>query len=291
MSGGPTFTLPAEVTPFERGYLLSLNRRALFIFAIHLPFLVAVASATQTGAGLAAALWALVAAGPLVASLTLSNPRRVSEVHGIASMLMGGLLVHFGQGPMQIEMHFYFFVALAVLIVFGNPRVVLLASLTVVVHHLVLYLLLPASVFNHEASLWTIAVHTLFIGVEAVGASFVARAFFDNVIGLEHIVEVRTRELDQRNADLRVVLDTVAQGLLTCALDGRVSAEVSRPRPEPLAARARTCPSGTTSGATAPPSGTPCAMDGRCSRTASSTGTRCSPSSRPRSSTVAAPTT
>ena len=30
-------------------------------------------------------------------------------------MLMGGLLVHFGQGPVQIEMHFYFFVLLALL--------------------------------------------------------------------------------------------------------------------------------------------------------------------------------
>jgi hypothetical protein len=54
-------------------------------------------------------------------------------------MLMGGLLVHFGQGPVQIEMHFYFFALLSMLCMFANPMVNLAAALTVTVHHLIVW--------------------------------------------------------------------------------------------------------------------------------------------------------
>jgi len=59
---------------------------------------------------------------------TLSNPRYVSIAIGIALMGQGGLLVHIGQGPVQIEMHFYFFAVLAMLAVFGNPMVIVAAA-------------------------------------------------------------------------------------------------------------------------------------------------------------------
>ena len=66
-------------------------------------------------------------------------------------------LVHVGQGPVQIEMHFYFFALLAMLAVYGNPLVILVAAVTVALHHLVLWALLPASVFNYDAPIWVVA--------------------------------------------------------------------------------------------------------------------------------------
>src|SRR6185503_1752342 len=57
-----------------------------------------------------------------------------------------------------------------------------------------------------------------------IAAIFVARSFFDNVIGLEKIVAVRTAELDQRTRDMALVLDNVDQGLLTLSADGVMSA-------------------------------------------------------------------
>lgn len=44
---------------------------------------------------------------------------------------------------------------------------------------------------------------------------------------LEHLVQERTAELDQRSADMRLVLDNVSQGFLTVGLDGRMSRERS----------------------------------------------------------------
>ena len=58
-------------------------------------------------------------------------------------------------------------------------------------------------------------MHAAFVVLESVAGCFIARSFFDNVIGLEKIVQARTAELDARNRDMRLVLDHVAQGFLT----------------------------------------------------------------------------
>ncbi len=87
-----------------------------------------------------------------------ANADLISTVLGVAGVFFGGLLVHFGQGPMQIEMHFYFFVLLALLAVFGNPLSVVVAAVTVAVHHAVMWAVFVRGVFNYDASIWTVAV-------------------------------------------------------------------------------------------------------------------------------------
>ena len=212
--------LPPEISDFERQYLARVNRIALVFFACHLPFFVFVALLAGTSVVQTLILTPLVLFGPFVAYRTVSNPRHLSVLFGFTAMCMGGLLVHFGKGPMQIEMHFYFFTLIALLAVFGNPIVVVTAAVTVALHHLVLFLILPGSVFNYRASIWAVGVHAAFVVLESVAACFVARSFFDNVIGLEKIVKKRTD-------DLRLVLDNVGQGFLTINLDGSLSAERS----------------------------------------------------------------
>ena len=101
--------LPPEISRFERSYLQRVNRVALVFFALHVPVFALVAWANHTGPALAALLTSIVVLGPAAGEYTLTNPRSVSMIHGVSAMFMGGLLVHFGQGPVQIEMHFYFF--------------------------------------------------------------------------------------------------------------------------------------------------------------------------------------
>jgi two-component system chemotaxis sensor kinase CheA len=219
--------LPAEMTDFEHAYVSRMNKVGLGFFWANLPVFAIVAYFNDTGPVFAMALTLLVLAGPTVALLTLANPRTVSLFIGFAAMCMGGLLVHFGQGPLQIEMHFYFFSLLAVLAMYANPTVILVAAVTVTLHHTVIYLLIPTSVFNYEASIWVVAVHAAFVVVESVAACFISRSFFDNVIGLDKIVQARTAALDARNQDMRLVLDHVNQGLVTLDAEGRVSRERS----------------------------------------------------------------
>jgi two-component system, chemotaxis family, sensor kinase CheA len=219
--------LPAEISAFERQYLARMNRIALLVFFCHIPVFVGVAALAGTSPIRAALLTLLALIGPAVAYKTLPNPRHLSVVFGFTAMCMGGILVHVGQGSMQIEMHFYFFVLIALLAVFANPLAIVAAAVTVALHHLTLYFLLPRSVFNYDASLWAVVVHVAFVVIESIAACFVARSFFDNVIGLEKIIRNRTDALSDRNRDMRLVLDNVGQGFLTIDPDGVVSAERS----------------------------------------------------------------
>lgn len=220
--------LPSSISQFERDYLARMNRVALGFFLLHPPVFALIAFFNGTGALAALAYTLGVLVGPVVAMRSLSNPRHVSIVMGVSAMLMGGLLVHFGQGPMQIEMHFYFFVLLALEVVFANPAVVVASAVTAALHHVLLFFLLPRSIFNYDATIWTVAVHALFVVLESTAACFVARSFFDDVIGLDELVKERTRELDARNEDLQLVLDHVEQGLVTIDLSGHVRGARSR---------------------------------------------------------------
>jgi HPt (histidine-containing phosphotransfer) domain-containing protein/two-component sensor histidine kinase len=219
--------LPREISDFERSYLHRMNRIALLFFYLHVPAFVGVAALAGTSMLQAAILTPVVLVGPTIVYFWIKNPRALAVGYGFTAMVMGGLLVHFGQGPMQIEMHFYFFVLIALLAVFGNPAAIMTAAVTVALHHLAVWLLLPSSVFNYEASIWAVVVHAAFVVLESVAAIFVARSFFDNVIGLERIVATRTTQLDQRTRDMALVLENVGQGFVTIGADGVMSAERS----------------------------------------------------------------
>jgi two-component system chemotaxis sensor kinase CheA len=214
--------LPPVISAYERRYLARMNRIALVFFLLHPPVLALVAWANDMSVWRALAYSGVVLVGPGLAHVHLDNPRWISVVHGVTSMLMGGLLVHFGQGPMQIEMHFYFFVLLALQAMFANPTVIVASALTAAIHHLVLFYVLPSSVFNYDATLLTVLVHALFVVLESAAACFVARSFFDDVIGLDALVQTRTAELDSKNRDLQLVLDNVEQGFVMIDVEGRV---------------------------------------------------------------------
>jgi two-component system chemotaxis sensor kinase CheA len=220
--------LPPEITPFEQRFLARLNKVALVFFYLHIPLLMAVAWAAGTGPLSALVLSLVVMAGPTLAWRTIRNPRSLSVVYGITAMLMGGLLVHFGQGPVQIEMHFYFFALLAMLCMFANPMVNLSAAVTVTLHHLIVWWLLPRSVFNYDAQWWVVVVHAAFVVLETVAACYISRQFFDNVIGLERIVDARTATIRENQRDMQLILNNLEEGLVTINFDGRMSSETSR---------------------------------------------------------------
>lgn len=220
--------LPKTVSAFENSYLERMNKIAMGFFYAHLPIFLLVAWLNDTDPLLTAILTTAVLLVPALGSRAFTSQRTKSLLFGFTSMCMGGILVHIGQGPVQIEMHFYFFSVLAMLALFANPMTILVAAVTVALHHLVLWYLVPASVFNYAAPLWVVLVHAGFVVLETFAACFIARNFFDNVIGLEKKVEERTVEIRRRNRDMRLVLDNVQQGLVTIDRTGALSAEHSR---------------------------------------------------------------
>ena len=220
--------LPPTVSAFEASYLRRINRIAQVFFCTHLPIFVLLAWVNDTDPLFAAVLTLAVLVPSLFAHRVFGAERTRSLVHGFTAMCLGGVLVHIGQGPVQIEMHFYFFSVLAMLAMFANPMVIIVAAVTVSLHHLALWFVVPDSVFNYDAPLWVVLVHALFVVLETVAACFIARTFFDNVIGLEKKVEERTVEIRRRNRDMRLVLDSVREGLVMVDAAGRLSGEHSR---------------------------------------------------------------
>lgn len=204
--------LPREVTPFEAAYRERWNRVGFLFFCAHVPVMAFVALLSNTSVLRAILYTAALLIGPAIAMKTFDNPRRVSMVLGFVAMCMGGLLVHFGQGPMQIEMHFYFFVLIALLVVFADPLVIIAAAVTVAAHHATLYFLMPDSVFNYDATIWAVVVHAIFVVLESLAAIFVARSFFDSV----------TQEVKRAHDGMKLVLDHVDQGFLTADPSGRI---------------------------------------------------------------------
>src|SRR6185312_5939982 len=95
--------LPPEVSDFERQYLARIHRIGLVFFWAHVPVFVGVAALAGTGPLSALLLSVLVLSGPTLAHFTLkTRPRWLSLIYGVTAMAMGGLLVHLGQGPVQI---------------------------------------------------------------------------------------------------------------------------------------------------------------------------------------------
>ena len=155
--------LPSHESSFERSYTGKLNRIAGRVLILHLPLLAIVAYLNDTGPILVGVLSLAVAAGPMLAASCSFSNRTTAIVMGMAFAFMGGILVHAGQGPAQIEMHFYFFVALALLTLYANPMVVIATAGAISAHHAAIWFLAPSSLFNYDAPFWIVLLHAAFV--------------------------------------------------------------------------------------------------------------------------------
>jgi signal transduction histidine kinase/PAS domain-containing protein len=206
------FLLPKETTEVELRHVVKINKVALLVCWLHLPLFLVVAWLCNTSMLQALGFGVFLALGPTLGTYVIRNPRNLSLLFGCTAMALGALLVHLGQGPVQIEMHFHFFASLALLTVWGNPTIIWVAAVTVALHHAGFWLFFPKSVFNYDAQLWVVAVHAAFVVVESIAAAFIARNFYDNVIGLDKIVQARTK-------DIRNILDNVTFGMFIADRD------------------------------------------------------------------------
>jgi two-component system sensor histidine kinase/response regulator len=112
---------------------------------------------------------------PALAAILLAGVYHLSWWrHGIAPVtrylsavaLMGqpALLVYLLAGhDWQMDMHMYFFATLALTMAWCDWRVILMAAITIAVHHLLLDLVLPWSVFPRGADLPRVGLHALIV--------------------------------------------------------------------------------------------------------------------------------
>ncbi|WP_144185517.1 methyl-accepting chemotaxis protein [Elioraea rosea] len=93
----------------------------------------------------------------------------------VSAVAMPALLVaEFAGHPWQIDMHMAFFAMLAILAVYADWRVILLASAVTAVHHLALNFLVPALVFPGGADFGRVVVHAVIVVAETGALIWIA---------------------------------------------------------------------------------------------------------------------
>ena len=176
------------------------NRAILTILWMHVPALLVVG--VSTGHDLSHSLLEVSVVGLLAAGASLRSLGRTRRAVLTTLGLVGssGILVHFSEG--LIEMHFHFFVMVAVVTLYQAWMPFLVAIAFVVLHHGTFGVLAASSVYNHEAAIanpWRWAfVHGLFIaGASAAGLT----AWKLNEIGTRGEREAR-EALERSNSEL-----------------------------------------------------------------------------------------
>jgi two-component system sensor histidine kinase/response regulator len=128
-----------------------------------------------------------------------------------AVVLMGepALLVYMLAGnPWQIDMHMYFFAALALLIAWCDWWTIALASVAILLHHLTLDLVFPLAVFPNDAEIGRVFFHAAVVALEGATLIWLSNRLIESFRrveqmgdeirrhndSLEEIVAARTQE-------------------------------------------------------------------------------------------------
>ena len=152
------------------GKYVEIDQWGLFINMVSIVLLPLVAGVSLVlGEPMAAP--ALVVTG-LAASATLvrlvyGSSLTTHTTIAVALVGMPSLLVFLFEGyAWQIDLHMYFFAALAITAAYADWRVILAAATTIALHHLVLNFLLPAAVFPGGADLGRVVLHAVIVVLE-----------------------------------------------------------------------------------------------------------------------------
>ncbi|USG60932.1 methyl-accepting chemotaxis protein [Sneathiella marina] len=110
---------------------------------------------------------AIFAALPTAAWLMAKREALFRYLAAVSYMVQVSLLVYaFAGHPWQIDVHMYFFAALAIIAALCDWKAILIAAATVATHHLVLNFVYPAAVFPSGADFWRVVLHATVVILE-----------------------------------------------------------------------------------------------------------------------------
>jgi methyl-accepting chemotaxis protein len=166
----------------------------------HVPVIAAVGLLNGTSA-MAGTLASMAAAGAATAAWLHDREGPLARyVIAVAQIMMVSLLVWVAQGPMQIDIHMYYFAAYATLAAFCDWQVILVAAAVTAVHHLGLNFAMPLAVFPDGANLWRVILHAAIVVIEGAVLTwltiYLAKLLADNDHALAAMAEGQRREHD-----------------------------------------------------------------------------------------------
>ena len=160
---------------YKDQYHQKIARAFLAGLFLHLPVFALQAWYFKTEYLIALGLSTLVLMGPLISYMFTKGSVITLNLIGFSMMCFSGIMIHLGKG--MIEMHFHVFASLAILSVMGSMTAIVTAVLTIAIHHLGFWYLLPTSVFNYQASLGIVLLHAAYVIAEAIPTLFITSKF------------------------------------------------------------------------------------------------------------------
>nr|WP_298928457.1 methyl-accepting chemotaxis protein [uncultured Erythrobacter sp.] len=166
------------------------------------------------------AFWAALASAVLNFIPTLCAVRGIRDRSARAAIavmaaIQPALLLYAMQSSgWQIDMHLYFFVALASLTVLCDVRAILIACTAIIAHHLLLAYIQPNWVFNGNSGLGRVLIHgfaTLLIGSVLSWISLEIKQLLERVATAQEQAEVHADLMTEQSTELQQALHRVEQ--------------------------------------------------------------------------------
>ena len=144
------------------------SKALIALLWLHVPIAAAIGLARGTDWLMPTLFTAALAAAATFSWRAAGNGLSTSLVVAVA--LMGGVSMFTFQlsgHPWQIDMHMYFFAALACLVAYCDYRPILAGTVAVALHHLLLNFILPAAIFPGGADFGRVVLHAGILILEA----------------------------------------------------------------------------------------------------------------------------
>src|SRR6266404_6228781 len=151
------------------------SKTLLGVLWLQVPIAVAIGVMRGTEWIVPAALVAAMALAAMMSWRASGNGLSTRLIFAVA--LMGGVSVlafELSGHPWQIDMHMYFFAALACLVAYCDYRPILVGTVAVALHHLMLNFIIPAAIFPGGADFGRVVLHAGILILEACVLLWVA---------------------------------------------------------------------------------------------------------------------
>lgn len=144
------------------------SRILLAALWLHVPLAVVVGVTLGTAWLVPAIFMAVMASAASMSWWAAGNGPSTQMIVAVA--LMGGvsmLVFQFGGHSWQVDMHMYFFAALACLVAYCDYRPIVAGTVAVALHHLTLNFVLPAAIYPGGADFGRVVLHAVILLIEA----------------------------------------------------------------------------------------------------------------------------
>jgi methyl-accepting chemotaxis protein len=186
--------------------------------------LLAAATGLVQDAGYAIAAAALVNIVPSWIVITGRHDARARQAIGMLAAVQPAILVYLLRGhAWQMDMHMYFFVALAGLTILCDWRPIVLASAMIAIHHLLLDLVMPDWVFEGSGNIFQVLIHAVAVILQCSMLSYITAKLHSLMV--DHRQARENSEQLARDAEAAMIEARDAQARAETALQAAAAAD------------------------------------------------------------------